>query len=147
MKAPTGRKASVIVRVKATSLSERPKSAAIAVRHITTRKKSNASRVQPRKPATTVARVSLRVSIRPCSVCETGDKVTGITPRRVVPMDCPCLSPSISWTLHDGNPGDLRELYGGPLRGRAARARGGILPRPPPLGQGQCGDDRPHDLD
>src|SRR3989442_12604696 len=57
--APTGRKARVSVSEKAMSASERPKSLAIAVRVMTTRKKSKASSVQPRKPATTAARASV----------------------------------------------------------------------------------------
>src|SRR2546422_9885196 len=58
MNAPTGRKASVSVRDKAISASLRWNSRAIAVSVITTTKKSNASSVQPRKPATTAARWS-----------------------------------------------------------------------------------------
>src|SRR3989442_623933 len=53
MKAPTGRKASVSVIESAMAASDFPNSLAIAVSVMTTRKKSNASSVQPRKPATT----------------------------------------------------------------------------------------------
>src|SRR2546422_8979840 len=60
MKAPTGRKASVSVIESAIAASDFPNSWAIAVRVMTTRKKSNASSVQPRKPATTAARWSSR---------------------------------------------------------------------------------------
>src|SRR5213596_1927501 len=60
MNAPTGRNARVRVSDRAMSASERPKSFAMAVRVITTRKKSNASSVQPRNPATTAARWSPR---------------------------------------------------------------------------------------
>src|SRR3954466_3454830 len=56
MKAPTGRKASVMVIVSASCASDLPNSLAIAVRAKTTRKKSKASRVQPRKLAKTAAR-------------------------------------------------------------------------------------------
>src|SRR5215813_5399032 len=59
MNAPSGRKASVSVIDSASSRSARPKSCAIAVRQKTTRKKSNASSVQPRKLARTAARQSL----------------------------------------------------------------------------------------
>src|SRR5258708_13665862 len=55
MNAPTGRKISVSVSENATCASDLPNSLAIAVRHITTRKKSNASSVQPRNPAVTAA--------------------------------------------------------------------------------------------
>src|SRR5260370_20798024 len=58
MNAPTGRKASVRVRDRAISASLRWNSRAIAVSVITTTKKSNASSVQPRKPARTAARWS-----------------------------------------------------------------------------------------
>src|SRR4051812_41852553 len=43
----------------ATALSVRPNSRPMAVRHITTRKKSNASSIHPRNPAVTAARWSL----------------------------------------------------------------------------------------
>src|SRR3979409_2220503 len=56
MKAPIGRKASVTVIVSAISASLLWNSFAIAVSAKTTRKKSNASRVQPRKLAITAAR-------------------------------------------------------------------------------------------
>ncbi len=56
MNAPTGRKASVIVNDSAIALSGRPNSLAIAVSANVTRKKSNASSVQPRKLAITAAR-------------------------------------------------------------------------------------------
>src|SRR5260221_14240483 len=55
MNAPTGRKISVSVSENAICASDLPNSFAIAVRHITTRKKSNASSVQPRNPAVTAA--------------------------------------------------------------------------------------------
>src|SRR2546429_4014427 len=55
MNAPTGRKASVSPIDAAMSASDLPNSFAIAVSVITTRKKSNASSVQPRKPAVTAA--------------------------------------------------------------------------------------------
>src|SRR6476620_9218390 len=42
----------------ATALSVRPNSRPMAVRHITTRKKSNASSIHPRNPAVTAARWS-----------------------------------------------------------------------------------------
>src|SRR5262245_27885566 len=58
MRAPIGRKASVTVMLRAIAVSVVPKSRAIAVRAKTTRKKSNASRVQPRKAARTAARCS-----------------------------------------------------------------------------------------
>src|SRR5438105_8427070 len=58
MNAPTGRNASVSVIESAIAASDFPNSRAIAVRVITTRKKSNASSVQPRNPATTAARWS-----------------------------------------------------------------------------------------
>src|SRR6266852_2299395 len=60
MNAPTGRKISVSVSENATCASDLPNSLAIAVRHITTRKKSNASSVQPRNPAVTAERWSWR---------------------------------------------------------------------------------------
>src|SRR4051812_16648032 len=56
MKAPTGRNASVMVIVSASSASVLLNSLAIAVSAKTTRKKSNASRVQPRKLARTAER-------------------------------------------------------------------------------------------
>src|SRR5712671_2028407 len=56
MNAPTGRKASVTVMVSAISASLLWNSFAIAVSAKTTRKKSNASSVQPRKLAMTAAR-------------------------------------------------------------------------------------------
>ncbi len=56
MKAPTGRNASVSVIENAISASVLPNSFAIAVSVITTRKKSNASSVQPRNPAITAGR-------------------------------------------------------------------------------------------
>jgi len=56
MNAPTGRNARVSVIESAIAASDFPNSRAIAVRVITTRKKSNASSVQPRNPATTAAR-------------------------------------------------------------------------------------------
>jgi len=55
MNAPTGRKARVSVIERAIAASDLPKSFAMAVSVITTRKKSNASSIQPRKPAATVA--------------------------------------------------------------------------------------------
>src|SRR5690242_10890537 len=58
MNAPTGRNTSVRVSERAIAASDLPKSFAIAVSVMTTRKKSNASRVQPRKPAATAARRS-----------------------------------------------------------------------------------------
>ena len=58
MNAPTGRNASVSVMDKATAASDRWNSRAIAVSVMTTRKKSKASSVQPRKPARTAARWS-----------------------------------------------------------------------------------------
>src|SRR5437870_5790679 len=58
MNAPTGRKARVSVMERAMSASLLPNSLAIAVSVMTTTKKSNASRVQPRKPAVTAARWS-----------------------------------------------------------------------------------------
>src|SRR5258708_24559379 len=60
MNAPTGRKISVSVSENATCAWDLPNSLALAVRHITTRKKSNASSVQPRNPAVTAARWSER---------------------------------------------------------------------------------------
>src|SRR6267143_4455453 len=59
MNAPTGRKARVSVIERAIAASDFPKSLPMAVRVMTTRKKSNASSVQPRKPAATVAFWSL----------------------------------------------------------------------------------------
>src|SRR6266446_3433881 len=59
MNAPTGRKRRVSVSDSAIAASDLPKSFPIAVSVITTRKKSNASSVQPRKPAATVAFRSL----------------------------------------------------------------------------------------
>src|SRR5712671_2181672 len=56
MNAPTGRKASVTVMVSAISASLLWNSFAMAVSAKTTRKKSNASSVQPRKLAMTAAR-------------------------------------------------------------------------------------------
>ena len=56
MKAPTGRKARVRVSATAMSASLRPNSAAMAVSEKMTRKKSNASSVQPRNPASTADR-------------------------------------------------------------------------------------------
>ena len=56
MNAPTGRKASVSVIESAIALSVCPNSFAIAVSANVTRKKSNASSVQPRKLAMTAAR-------------------------------------------------------------------------------------------
>src|SRR5205807_2275633 len=58
MNAPTGRNARVSVIESAIAASDLPNSRAIAVSVITTRKKSNASSVQPRNPATTAARWS-----------------------------------------------------------------------------------------
>ena len=55
MNAPTGRKASVSVIDSAIALSDWPNSFPIAVSVKVTRKKSNASRVQPRKLAMTAA--------------------------------------------------------------------------------------------
>src|SRR5271157_1408119 len=55
MKAPTGRNARVSVREKAMALSGRWNSCAMAVKERATRKKSKASRVQPRKLASTAA--------------------------------------------------------------------------------------------
>src|ERR1041384_3504111 len=55
MNAPTGRKIRVSVSENAICASDLPNSFAMAVRHITTRKKSNASSVQPRNPAVTAA--------------------------------------------------------------------------------------------
>src|SRR3954470_17485301 len=51
----------------ATALSVRPNSRPMAVRHITTRKKSNASSIHPRNPAVTAARWS------PLSIAGDGD--------------------------------------------------------------------------
>src|SRR5437762_2285539 len=62
MNAPTGRNASVSVIDSAMSLSVLPNSLAIAVSVMTTRKKSNASSVQPRKPATSRRLATLRAS-------------------------------------------------------------------------------------
>ena len=59
MKAPTGRKASVMARVFAIWASLAPNSLPIAVSVITTMKKSKASRVQPRKLANTAALAEL----------------------------------------------------------------------------------------
>src|SRR5689334_16668011 len=56
--APTGRNPRVRSSVKAMSLSLLPNVVPIAVSVMTTRKKSNASRVQPRNPATTAGRWS-----------------------------------------------------------------------------------------
>ena len=56
MNAPTGRKPSVSAIESAMSLSGRWKSSAIAVSEKTTKKKSNATRVQPEKPASKAAR-------------------------------------------------------------------------------------------
>ena len=56
MNAPIGRKASVTVMVSASCASVLWNSLAIAVSANTTRKKSNASRVQPRKLAKTAER-------------------------------------------------------------------------------------------
>src|SRR5437870_1916838 len=58
MNAPTGRNRSVSVSESAMAASDFPNSRAMAVSVITTRKKSNASSVQPRNPATTAARWS-----------------------------------------------------------------------------------------
>src|SRR5437879_3632617 len=55
MNAPTGRNSSVSVRERAMAASDFPNSFPIAVSVMTTRKKSNASSVQPRNPATTAA--------------------------------------------------------------------------------------------
>src|SRR5438874_5108703 len=55
MNAPTGRNSSVSVRERAMAASDFPNSRAMAVNVMTTRKKSNASSVQPRNPATTAA--------------------------------------------------------------------------------------------
>src|SRR5579859_2323475 len=55
MNAPTGRNARVSVSDSAIAASDLPKSLPIAVSVMTTRKKSNASSIQPRKPAATVA--------------------------------------------------------------------------------------------
>ena len=55
MNAPTGRKRRVNVSERAIAASDFPKSLPIAVSVMTTRKKSNASSVHPRKPAATVA--------------------------------------------------------------------------------------------
>src|SRR2546427_383525 len=59
MNAPTGRKANVSVIENATAVSVWPNSLAIAVNVMTTRKKSNASSIQPRNPAKTAGRWSL----------------------------------------------------------------------------------------
>src|SRR6267154_4437594 len=59
MNAPTGRKRSVSVSERAIAASDLPNSFPIAVSVITTRKKSNASSIQPRNPAATVAFRSL----------------------------------------------------------------------------------------
>src|SRR5437879_3101152 len=56
MNAPIGRKANVSVIENATAASLLPNSFPIAVSVITTRKKSNASSIQPRKPARTAGR-------------------------------------------------------------------------------------------
>src|SRR6266576_2762993 len=56
MNAPTGRNSSVSVRERAMAASDFPNSFPMAVNVMTTRKKSNASSVQPRNPATTAAR-------------------------------------------------------------------------------------------
>ena len=56
MNAPTGRNSRVTKYTRAISLSDLWNSRPMAVRHITTRKKSKASRVQPRNPARTAAR-------------------------------------------------------------------------------------------
>jgi len=53
IRAPTGRKASVMLRVAAIFASLVPNSLPMAVSVKTTRKKSKASRVQPRKLAST----------------------------------------------------------------------------------------------
>src|SRR6059058_2334924 len=58
MNAPTGRNSSVSVRERAMAASDFPNSFPMAVNVMTTRKKSNASSVQPRNPATTAARRS-----------------------------------------------------------------------------------------
>src|SRR5947207_4386587 len=55
MNSPTGRNASVWVIARAMAASDFPYSRAMAVSVMTTRKKSNASSVQPRNPATTAA--------------------------------------------------------------------------------------------
>src|ERR1035437_5604719 len=68
--APTGRKAKVTPRVTAISASDLWNSRPMAVRHITNRKKSKASRVQPRKPASTAARWSPAPGAAPDSVRE-----------------------------------------------------------------------------
>ena len=56
MNAPTGRNASVTVIDKAISASDLWNSLPMAVRQKTTRKKSNASSIQPRNPANNAAR-------------------------------------------------------------------------------------------
>jgi hypothetical protein len=55
MNAPTGRNSRVSVIEKAIAASDLWNSLPMAVSVMTTRKKSNASSVQPRKPAATVA--------------------------------------------------------------------------------------------
>src|SRR5256885_9558042 len=62
MNAPTGRNARVTVIERAIAASDLPKSFAMAVSVMTTRKKSKASSIQPRKPAATVAFRSLGVA-------------------------------------------------------------------------------------
>src|SRR5258706_8601693 len=59
MNAPTGRKRSVSVSERAIAASDLPNSFPIAVNVMTTRKKSNASSIQPRNPAKTAGRWSL----------------------------------------------------------------------------------------
>src|SRR5207302_791050 len=63
MNAPTGRNRSVSVSESAMAASDFPNSRAMAVSVITTRKKSNASSVQPRNPATTAARWSAAAAV------------------------------------------------------------------------------------
>src|SRR5947208_154372 len=88
MKAPTGLKASVMVIVSASSASVLWKSLAIAVNANTTRKKSNASRVQPRKLATTAERCP-RVSRSPEDASI--EPVPGIRQYARKPMHVECL--------------------------------------------------------
>src|SRR5216117_2627792 len=110
MNAPTGRNASVKVIENAISASLRPNSFAIAVSVMTTTKKSKASRVQPRKPATTACPRPLwwswLVMGRPKMAHRAGPGYTGpITPRggsRVRQVRREVLPPHVECTAHHG---------------------------------------------
>src|SRR5882762_2111529 len=79
MNAPTGRNARVTVIERAIAASDLPKSFAMAVSVMTTRKKSNASSIQPRKPAATVTGTS---RLQPSThACDPGhDRVPALRP-------------------------------------------------------------------